>query len=388
MRERKKRWKYFVCFVIGLLGCMIFPGITFAKTSERASAITPKMLKEWDNGAKVTKKAKGSGNNYNLSVTADTNGLADGYYSVYYYDYGDRSISGCDGIRFHYYNTNAFTLNINATLTLNAKTSVSLVDNSYVILLSDDKTVNEAVQTQYGTIAIPAGFSGTVYAPFSQFHTSDGKNVALKSIKSWGITTVMSQNQKAKYEIGNIAFLSNSVAARKASYNIYTITGDSIMNIPNTGSSTEHYNVSTADMEGNALSDATAFFLPQAIAGASITPDGILEIQSDCVASEIIISAKTSNSVNAGNFKITLNHLTAEVSKQGVPRPADATPIIGEHSKIAIKLMPYVKILLLAGIVLTGILLIWWFYLAKKHYKEIEKKLLKKFVEQNKEEKS
>lgn len=388
----KKSNIYKTSIIFAIILCFIFisPIKSYATDTakETSSFITPHMLKEWDDGAKVKKKVKGSGKNYTLSVTADTTGLSEGYYSVYYYDYGQRNIASYDGIQYHFSNPNAFELKINTTFTISKNKSVSLVDGSYVILTSDDKTVNKVEKTIYGTITIPSGFTGMVYLPFSQLHTSKGGEIALKSIMSWGITTVMAQEEQANYEISQIAFLHNSVANKKASYLVYSIDGISNINIPSVGSTLEAYQVSATDMLGNAVTDEIDFFLPESISGVSISADGKLEIQNNCVATSIVIGAKTKNSTNAGTFTITLNHLTAAAAKAGVPNAVDVPSIASAKIDFAVKWIVWIRVgaalilLAIAGILFS------WMLVARAHYKEMKAKFYDSLKRTEEEKKS
>lgn len=368
-----------LCFLIFL------PHTVFAISSKEERIITPSNLKEWNDGASVTKEISGKGEAYLAEITADTTGLKEDYYSIYIYDDTSRNVKSYDGIAFWYENQSAYDLKINLTFKLNAKTSVTMLDKSYAIL-EDENT--QVVTAEYGTLLIPAGFSGTIYIPFSQLFSEEGEQILLTNIQSFGITTVMEKEQTATYSIGNFTLLSGSVDAMKDSHYLITLTGEEQVVVPSTGAVLETYKANVFDLEGNEIDTDVTFYLEDDIDGISLSEDGTLEIQSDSVATRVTLCAKTKQSTNAGRMTLTLERVSADVAAVGVPRAQDVPQIATsfyqrlKDSIFLIRLLFFIVVLIIGAVITT------WFNQAKVHYQTIQKKLYQMFQEQDEEDKS
>lgn len=385
-----KIWKnvkrVFVLYFAFFSFFFLYQNTAFAAVSDMGKAITPGNMKEWDDGAKVERRSSGKGKDYQMSVTADTTGLGEGYYSFYLYDFTTRSVKNNDGIRFDISNASESELKINVTFTVSSKTNVTMAESSFAILESADESKKEVVYVNYGTISIPANFDGTVYVPFSQMSSEDGKKVALTQIQSWGITTTMSQEEQVQFTLGNIAFLTDSIGSLMDSYYLFYIKGDNEITVPTIGTAMKSYQVDVKDLEGNSLEDDISFFLEDDMAGVSISQDGKLEVGSDCVASEIIIYVKTNQSINYGKLKINMKQVNAEIVATGITK---ATDVKGITTSVYAKLNDYIKIIqiLFFLIILFLIFILYeWFQEAKKNYNLIKSRLLKTFNEQEEEE--
>ena len=370
-----------VCFLL-----LSFPGNASAVTSESEETITPSEMKEWDNGANVTSESSGTGENFQVSVFADTNDLKEGYYSIYLFDNTVRTVKTYDGIRFNIKNDNSTELKINLTLTVNTDVSVSLTDSSFALLESDNQSIHETVAAAYGTISIPAKFDGTVYVPFSQLSTSDGERISLTKIQSLGITAVMSQGQTVHYVIGNIAFLRNSVTSMKDSYYFITVSGSSKITIPHTGSEIETYHAEVKDLDSNPVDQNVTFYLDESIAGVSISKDGKLEIESDCVASEIRVCAKTENSVDSGVLRISLQHSDTAAGAAAVPGVNEVHTIMLPVYTELNKSMQLIQILSIAIALIIGAVFLNWFKDSNENFYSIKRKLYKTYHEDEEED--
>lgn len=354
---------------------LFFNSTAYAVPSESKNVITPDTMKEWDNGAKVTKASSGTGSDYQINVNADTKGLKKGYYSIFLYDAKTRYIGSYDGISFNLKNESNTELKINLTLTIDSDTSAVMTDSSYAVLESQDKSICETIVPSYGTISIPAGFDGTVYIPFSKLYTSGGKNVSLTNIESWGITAVMSEDKQIKYQIGNIEFLSGSLASMKGSYYLITLSGNSRINIPNAGSVIEFYQTKVKDLDGNPIKQDTLYYLKNSVEGAALSKDGKLEIGSNCKASVITICAKSGNSVNFAELTVPMFHSSAAVSYAGIPKADDVAHIT---TSVYTRLSEYINIIRFALAVIAVFLIAifyQWFSEAKTNYIKIKNKI-------------
>lgn len=374
MKWKSARKLIGMCFT-ALLVLLLFNTAVYAVPSESKNVITPDALKEWDNGARVEKTSSGSGSNYQINVTADTTGLKKGYYSIYLYDNTARYIESYDGISFSLKNENNTELKINLTLTVNLSTSVAMTDSSYAILESSDQSIKEAIEPTYGTISIPANFDGTVYIPFSKLYTSGGKSVSLNHIQSWGITAVTSENKQIKYQIGDIEFLSGSLAAMKGSYYLIYMSGSSKINVPNTGSVIEFYKAEIKDLDGNPINQSAIFYLKNNVAGASLSKDGKLEIDSNCNASDIKVYAKSENSVNSGEITISMQHIKSAVSFVGIPKASAVTRLTTTTDSVLHKYVNIIRFVSVLIALFFGIIFYRWFSEAKTNYSMIRNKL-------------
>ena len=177
----------------------------------------------------------------------------------------------------------------------------------------------EIAAVAYGTFEIPGSFEGGVYIPFSQLTDREERSLSLKSVRSWGFTTVMEQEQVVQYEIRDINFLGGSEASLKQSYFDIRILGDNRLTVPNAGTSISDYRAEVKDLDGNTVEDPVSFSLGTKTAGASISSGGALELDSNCPAGEIVIYAGTERSINAGKLILSLQHAGDGSENRGGP---------------------------------------------------------------------
>lgn len=386
MMKNKGTKKLFIIFFLELLLLMLFQTTALAMSSKAEKVITPSNLKEWEDGATVMKKVSGKEENFQVEVTADTTGLEENYYTVYIYDDTKRNIKAYDGIRFSFNNESDVELKINLTLSINSKLSVMMTDASFAILEDSDQENIKVLSTTYGTLSIPAHFNGTVCIPFSQLYNEEGEQVSLGTIQSWGITTIMSEDQLNAYTIGNIAFLEGSVAAMKDSLYLIAMSGDNEIALPEAGSVLKQYQASVFDLEGNEVDSKVSFFLKDKLEGASVTEDGKLEIQSSCAISEITLYAKTNESVNAGEVVIALKQDNQETQTMGVPKVEAVNKITSTAYTNLIKSVIWFRIFCVMIVILIETIFIDWFSEAGANYLIMKKRLYKILSEQEEEE--
>lgn len=353
---------------------LMLSGTASAVASDSKRVITPGEMKEWDNGAKVTCSGSGSGSNFRESMVADTSGLKKGYYSVFLYDVKARNLQSYDGFAFNLKNQNDSDLKINLTFTVNSKTSLTLSDSSYAILESSDQSISEAITPAYGTLSIPANFDGTVYIPLSKLCTSDGKTVSPAQIQSWGITSVMTENQQVKYQAGNFELLSGSIASMKASYYLFSLTGSSRIAVSNTGSVIEFYQAQVKDLDGNPVGQAATYSLKKAVSGVTISKDGRLEVDSDCTAPSVTVCSKLANSVDDGELTVSLQH-GRTVAAAGIPRPSAVPKITTPAESKLNGFMNWIRFAAIVIAVFFGVIFYSWFSEAKSNYLKIKDKL-------------
>lgn len=370
-----------------LFSFLVFlPQTVNAISSKEEKIITPSNLKEWDDGASVTKETSGKGENYQAEITADTTGLKEDYYSIYIYEDTKRNVGPYDGIRFQYLNQSDIDLRMNVTIKIDAKTSVTMLDKSYAILEEEETKNTQVVTAKYGTLLIPARFSGSIYVPFSQLFNEKGERVLLNNIQSFGITTVMENEQTATYSIGNFAFLSGSIDAMKESHYLITLTGEEEVVLPNTGAVIEKYKASVVDLEGNEMDTDVTFFLEDSIEGITLSENGALEIQSDCVATKVTIYAKSKQSINAGNMTLSLKRVSAKVAAVGVPKAQEVPSIAtSTYQRLKDSVLLF-RLFALMIVFFIGAVITTWFNQAKAHHQMIRKKLYQIFEEQEEEE--
>lgn len=375
MKKCEKVRKLIVICLSALFVLLPLTDTAYAVTSESQRVITPGKMKEWDNGAKVTTTSSGRGSNFQTNVTADTHGLKQGYYSVYLYDITERDASSYDGICFHLKNANNTAMKMNLTFTVDSKTSVTMTGSSYAILESDDQSVREAIAPVNGTISVPAHFDGSVYVPLSKLYTSDGKSISLTQIQSWGITAVMSENQQIKYQIGNIAFLSRSVASMKNSYYLITLTGNNKVAVPKMGSAIEFYHAQVKDLDGNPVNQSAVFSLKNNVAGAAISKNGELQISSSCSATEITVCSKLPNSADDGELTVSLQR-GETVASVGIPKISDVPKITTLNEVRLNKIVNIIRFVAIVIALLLGAVFYSWFSEKQKNYILIKNKLL------------
>lgn len=388
MQTRKNREKIInmkvliKLILVGSCFVLFFHNTVFAINSKEEKPVTPGNLKEWNDGAEVTKEASGKADTYQVNVKADTTGLEKDYYSVYIYDDTRRQVKSYDGIRFEYSNESNSELKINVTLTQNSKTSVTMTENSFAIIEANDTDTPEVIRPEYGTLRIPPLFKGMIYVPFSQLYTEEGETISLASIQSFGITTVLEENQIISYSIGNIAFLEGSIEEMIDTYYLITLSGDETIVLPNTGSVMLSYDAEVIDLEGNSVDTDVTFFMEEDIEGIVIQKDGTLEIQSNSVASQLTLYAKTSQSINAGKLELSLERVSLDVSLSGIPKEEDVKSITSAAYARLNESVVTLRILALGIALLLGYVFISWLSRAKANYLDIKKKLHKLYDEE------
>lgn len=374
MHKHDKTGKRILICFSALFLILSLSGTAFAISGTVSQVISPGSMREWDNGAKVTKTHSGTGRDYRLSVQSDTSGLTKGYYSVYLYDLTSRAIRSDDGISFYFKNENDTAMKISLTMVVNSKTSVSLTDASYVLLESADRSLIESVAPSSGTVSIPADFEGTVYVPFSRLYTFDGLSVPLTRIQSWGITVVMTENQQLRFQLGDVTLLSGSLASMKGSYYLISMTGDNSVTVPNVGAATESFQVQAKDLDGNPVNEAPVFYLKSKTAGVTLSEDGTLQVTAGCEASGVTVCAKLPDSVNFAQTEVTFKKISTG-GWAGVPSPSSVEkltlPIYTRlnHTAGLIRALAAVTVLILTVIFCR------WLYEGQLSYRRIRDKL-------------
>lgn len=354
--------------------CFQSPALAVASQSQQV--ISPGNMKVWQNGAKVTKAYSGQGSNYRISVQASTAALGKGYYSVYLYDLTSRSVGSYDGFAFELQNKSGEELKINLTFAVNAGTDVSMTGASYAILESADHSIEETVSPQYGTISIPADYDGTVYVPLTKLYTADGKSVSLSKIQSWGITAVMAENEQVQYQMGNIRFLSGSIAAMRSDYYQISLSGNDTVVLPSLGSAMEIYQAQIKDMDGNAVTQSPTFYLKEKVPGVAFSGNGELQISSSCTASSVTIGVKLGNSLTSAQKTIALKKSTSVGSSVGIPKPSDV-PQLTKPAYVSLnRLVGKLRIIAVGIAAVLFLIILKWFLAANRYYIKIRDKLL------------
>lgn len=371
----KKPGKLLIACLFSFFLLLSFHSTALAVSSQGQHIIIPDKLREWDNGAKVTAVSKGSRENYHVNVSANTNGLKKGYYSIYLYDISERNLDPYDGICFNFKNLTDADIKINLTLTINSQTSIAMTDSSYAILESADQNLKESVFPAYGTILIPARFDGTVYIPFSRLYTTKGKNILPEHIQSWGITAVMTQNEQIQYEFGNIKFLCESIASMK-NYNLITVSGKDQVAIPSNGSALTFYQSTVKDLNGNPLKKRAMFYLKKSSPGVTISKDGRLEVNSSCTAQKITICSKVANCVNWGELTVPLERkgITSALDN-GIPQPSNVQKITTTADVKINQSICWIQIIFGTIVLFLGAIFYEWFSEYSTNYTKIKNEL-------------
>lgn len=386
----KTKYRKSLFWVIGLSICLLLPFFTIpasaASKDSNAVQIAPGQIKSWNDGANVTVDTTGEDEATKTTVTADSTGLRKGYYSSYLYDDTKRSVSAYDGIRFHVENNEDTALKMNLTLTVSKTVSVSLLDQSFAILQPDDKTeIASILYPENGTLMVPGGFSGTLYAPFSQLLTDDGRRVSLTQIQSWGVTGVESEDQIISYTIGKIEFLKNSEAAIRGQYYFITPSGDTQITVPHTGSIIKNYQASVTDLDMKPQDQTPEFFLSGTDTGITITKEGRLEISSDCTASDVTIYVKTEKSLNAGKLQVQLVHENSQDSGVLVPDPSEVGTILSPLYRWLGQSFTWIQGGILTAFLLVAALIAHWFEISNRNYYSIKEEYERNFHQNKKE---
>ena len=373
-KKRSKVKMRFAAIAAALLLFICFQAPAFAVPSASQDVISLYKMSLWGNGAKVTTSASSQYTRYRMSVSASTKGLKKNYYSVYLYNQKERYIESYDGISFYFHNQNDTDMKINLNLSVSAETNVSMSDSSFAVLETADHTLREIVYPKYGTVAIPAHFSGTVYIPFSKLYTKDKKSVSLYHIQSWGITAVMSENQHIQYQFGDVAFLRGSAASMKSSYFFVSITGGDSLTIPKVGSMQTNFGTKIRDMNGNPVKRAVTYSLKDHMPGVSISKTGELELDSSCTAETITILAKPAGSANVGQLTVTLLH-PGTAASLAVPETAVVPQLTLPVYALLNQYMNLIRIVAVFILLILSALVYQWFYKASTHNKKIKKEL-------------
>ncbi|WP_099204222.1 hypothetical protein [Scatolibacter rhodanostii] len=383
MKFRVKLQNFLNFFFLALCLWVITPQSAFAITSESATEIPIVNLEEWDNGAKVTKEFNEE--TQSVTVTADTIGLTEDYYSVFLYDYTVRDADDYDGIRFHLKNLSQGVLAINIALKISDDTDVTMTNNSFALLESEGQENPDAVKISYGTLPIPADFDGVVYIPFAQLTTANAEEKPLiHQIQSFGITTVIDKEDQKQYAISDIAFLSGSVPAMKENYYLITLSGDDEIAQPNVGSVIQTYHAKIIDLEGNPVEAVPIFYFQEQPAGLVLTDDGQLELQSHSTASEINLYARTEHSLNSGKLAIKIKKFSLEGTKANIPNPVDVSQIVSKTDVILNQSVNKIRVFGVILLVFLFAIFYTWLHDASKHKKVIEKKLYHNYHEEDK----
>lgn len=330
--------------------------------------VSANTLREWNNGAKVDASVNKTGS---IEIKTSTQGLKKGYYSAYIYELRNRDWSDYGALTFSIRNESDRKLPLNVVLTREDDIAVTVSDERNVIVVPKSTRQAELVHPVTGLIELEPGFVGQVRIPFSSLMIQNKANtvgqVELGKVLSWGITTTTTENAELNFRVGNIKPLSRKQAAVENGLIKLHITGDERVVKPVAGESIAQYGVESSLEEIPTVD----FQLVNPTPGVSITPSGLLKLQTDVESDHVTIRALVNGKWNL-TTKIMLDRSSAmnvqekDGTPRSIPSPDQVTKVLNPTDPL---MKPWIKWFIRAVLVAVGILILILYWLWRKRRK-------------------
>ena len=314
-------------------------------------------LREWNNGTQVDTQMDKNGS---IQIQTSTEGLKKGYYSAYIYELRNRDWSNYGALTFSIRNESEQTLPFNVVITRADQSSLTVADNRNVIVVPKATKEATLVHPTAGLIKLKPGFVGQIRIPFSSLMVQDKAKTAglvkLGKITGWGITTTTTENAKLNLRVGNIKPVSRKQAAAENELTTLQITGEERMVKPEAGESIAQYEVHSSSSKGISK---TSFQLDSPVQGASITPDGLLTLQTAVQPKSLTIRALVNGKWNL-TYTVMMDQSTAmnvqekDGTKRAIPSPDQVTKVVNPTDPLMEPWMKWlIRIILSAAGILT-----------------------------------
>ncbi|NUU78117.1 hypothetical protein [Paenibacillus xylanilyticus] len=323
-------------------------------------------IREWNNGTQVNARVDKTGS---LQISTSTQGLKKGYYSAYVYELRNRDWSRYGAMTFSIRNESDQTLPLNVVFTRADQSSVTVSDDRNVIVIPKATKEAALVHPVAGLIQLEPGFVGQIRIPFSSLMVQDKAKttgqVKLGKITGWGISTTTTENAKLNFRVGNIKPVSQKQAAVENDLTTLQITGDERMVRPEVGESIAQYDVrSSSSKEVQNVS----FRLDSPVQGATITPDGLLTLQTAVQPESLTIHAIVDGKWNLA-YPVILDNSTAmnvqekDGTKRSIPSPDQVTKVLTPSNPL---MKPWVEWLIRIVVTAAGIITLAAYWLWRK----------------------
>ncbi|MEW4430470.1 hypothetical protein AB1I68_23655 [Paenibacillus pabuli] len=314
-------------------------------------------LREWNNGTQVDTQMDKNGS---IQIQTSTEGLKKGYYSAYIYELRNRDWSSYGALTFSIRNESEQTLPFNVVITRADQSSLTVADNRNVIVVPKATKEATLVHPTAGLIKLKPGFVGQIRIPFSSLMVQDKAKTAglvkLGKITGWGITTTTTENAKLNLRVGNIKPVSRKQSAAENELTTLQITGEERMVKPEAGESIAQYEVHSSSSKGISK---TSFQLDSPVQGASITPDGLLTLQTAVQPKSLTIRALVNGKWNL-TYTVMMDQSTAmnvqekDGTKRAIPSPDQVTKVVNPTDPLMKPWMEWlIRIILSAAGILT-----------------------------------
>ncbi|MEO2205497.1 hypothetical protein ABGV42_17330 [Paenibacillus pabuli] len=349
-----KKWKQLILAAVFAALWSLLPVQAVQAEQLKLSGST---LREWNNGTEVDTQMDKNGS---IQIQTSTEGLKKGYYSAYIYELRNRDWSSYGALTFSIRNESEQTLPFNVVIIRADQSSLNVADNRNVIVVP--KTTKEAtlVHPTAGLIKLKPGFVGQIRIPFSSLMVQDKAKTAglvkLGKITGWGITTTTTENAKLNLRVGNIKPVSRKQAAAENELTTLQITGEERMVKPEAGESIAQYEVHSSSSKGISK---TSFQLDSPVQGASITPDGLLTLQTSVQPKSLTIRALVNGKWNL-TYTVMMDQSTAmnvqekDGTKRAIPSPDQVTKVVNPTDPLMKPWMEWlIRIILSAAGILT-----------------------------------
>ncbi|WP_336781415.1 hypothetical protein [Paenibacillus illinoisensis] len=323
-------------------------------------------LREWNNGAQVDTHMDKNGS---IQIQTSTEGLKKGYYSAYIYELRNRDWTSYGALTFSIRNESEMTLPFNVVITRADQSSLTVADKRNVIVVPKATKEATLVHPTAGLIELEPGFVGQIRIPFSSLMVQDKAKTAgqvkLGKITGWGITTTTTENAKLNLRVGNIKPVSRKEAAAENELTTLQITGEERMVKPEAGEAIAQYEVHSSSSKG--IPNAS-FQLDSPVQGASITPDGLLTLQTAVQPESLIIHALVDGKWNL-TYPVILDRSTAmnvqekDGTKRAIPSPDQVTKVVNPADPL---MKPWMVWLIRIALSAAGILTLVAYWLWRK----------------------
>lgn len=306
------------------------------------------------------------------------------YQSIVLFDYTLRDISDSDGLSFYIHNMADNPLQINLTITPEAGEAQQLLPKSAAWLLAKDEENFEAIPYADDMIAIPANFEGTVYVPLKMYRTNTPQPFNL--VETVGIAMVMPpETQQIKLQLGNLTFLTDTLVETNDRLMSFAISGSQSIIVPQTGAVMTDYAVQDVEAFGNQIPESFEFYLTKDLKGVALSVDGILEITAEAdLETPFWIYARAPLQQTFVRYPVQLVPIASDFAAIGVPAPAEVETYTSETNHFLNKWLGPIRLVVLVGVALYGMLVWRWWTTARQYSQEISQEMKQRLFKRKK----
>ncbi|PJI06708.1 MULTISPECIES: hypothetical protein [Clostridium] len=361
---------------------LILPYHFIAKADATSGILISDNMRQMSNGSTVQYNTNSINGNYNLTAKITSKGLKKGYYSTIFYNALNNNMFNYGIVSFDIHNNSNSQLNINFMINKQDGTSLSIANDSYVLLKESSSALIKKLSPSNGSIVISKGFNGTVLIPLNALkqnqiqNTNQNTTSMIASLPSWwGILITSKENEKKDFTLSNFNLINADNKIQEIENLNVNFNGDTRVQIPVVGESIAKYSANIHDSNGNIVNQKITYKIDTPKKGISIDSNGMLKIKQNVSPQPIRIDAVIDNNLAFESKEIqlykswTLDAKELDGTSKSIPQTYEVKKILGSTYKFLMSdyVMNIIRISAVISLLLFIKLYLYW---KKINYKE------------------